>query len=373
MRLGISTRGLSQGSYAISTIVLHLTRKIIELAGSRHEIFLYHNDPRHAELFASTAFQRGYKLNNRFIWDQVWLPYLLKKDKIDIALFVKGTIPELLPCRGAVIFHDLGYFDDQLRPYLSSDTTYMKIMMPRAAKKASMVFTVSEFTKKESIRLFGLDSNKTRVCYEDCSPIYKPVIDQAERNAIRTRYNLPEKFIFCPTSISPRKNLPRILAAFEMVKDKIPHDLVITGGQSIKEKELVERFDSGFYHRVRVLRHIPYEDMPGLYSLADFALYPSLLEGFGMPVLEAFRTGCPILTSNISSIPEVAGDAAFMVDPYNTDQIADGMLKLAEDSPLRQSLIAKGYEQSKKFSWERTARIILDGLEEVEGIQLYIG
>jgi glycosyltransferase involved in cell wall biosynthesis len=364
MKIGISTRGLSQGSYAISTIVLQLTRKIIELADSQHEIFLYHNDLRHAELFASTAIQRGYKLNNRFIWDQVWLPYLLKKDNIDIALFMKGTMPELIPCRGAVIFHDLGYFDDQMRPYLSFNTTYMKTMMSRAATKAAMVFTVSEYTQNDTIRIFGLNPNKTRVCYEDCSPDYKPITDQSTRNAIRTRYDLPEKIIFCPISISPRKNIPRILTAFEKIKDKIPHTLVITGGQSSKEKALVQRFNSGFYQRVQVLGHIPHEDMPGLYSLSDFILYPSLLEGFGMPVLEAFRCGCPILTSNITAIPEVAGDAAYLVDPYDINQIADGALKLATDPELRQTLITKGYWQAKKFSWEGTARIILSALDE---------
>ena len=363
MRLGISTRGLSQGSYAISTIVLHLTRKIIELAGSRHEVFLYHNDPGHVGSFALSAVQRSLGLDNRFMWDQVWLPYAMKKDRIDLALFMKGTMPELLPCRGAVIFHDFGYFDDQLRPYDPFDTLYMKTMMSRAAAKATMVFSDSEFTQNDAMRLFGLERNRSRVCYQDCSPDYVPVTDQAQRNAIRARYQLPEKFIFCPTSISPRKNLIRVLKAFEMVKDTIPHDLIITGGQSSKERELVERFDAGFYHRVQVLGHIPYEDMPALYSLADFALYPSLLEGFGMPVLEAFRSGCPIITSNITSMPEVAGDAAYLVDPYDTDQIANGMLKLGANPTLRRDLIAKGFEQSKKFSWERTARIILDGLE----------
>ena len=103
--------------------------------------------------------------------------------------------------------------------------------------------------------------------------------------------------------------------------------------------------------------------MPGLYSLAGFTLYPSLLEGFGLPVLEAFRCGCPILTSNNSSIPEVAGDAAYLVDPYDTDQIAEGIVKLATDPVLRQTLVARGHVQAKKFSWDRTARSILNALE----------
>ena len=363
MRLGISTRGLSEGSYAISTIVLHLTRKIIELAGAQHEIFLYFNDPQHEKLFASSVFKRSLKLNNRFLWDQFWLPQALAKDRVDLALFMKGTMPVLLPCRGAVMFHDLGYFDQVLRPYHLTETVYMKAMMSKAAMQASLVFTVSKYTRDETIRIFDLDPNKISVCYENCSPIYEPVTDLAKRNAIRDHYHLPDNFIFCPTSISPRKNISRILAAFENAKDGIAHDLVITGGQSIREADLARQINSKHYPRVHVLGEVPQEDMPGLYSLAGFTLYPSLLEGFGLPVLEAFRCGCPILTSNNSSIPEVAGDAAYLVDPYDTDQIAEGIVKLATDPVLRQTLVARGHVQAKKFSWDRTARSILNALE----------
>ncbi len=363
MRLGISTRGLRQGSYAISSIVLHLTRKIIELGGSQHEIFLYFNDPRYEELFAASVSKRSFKMDNRFIWDHIWLPQVIKKDHIDIALFMKGTIPALLPCRGAVIFHDLGYFDAQLRPYRLYETAYMKAMMTRAAKKAYTVYADSEYTRNEAVRIFEIDPNKISVCYQDCSPIYKPVTDKAKKKIVRERYHLPANFIICPTSLSPRKNLSRILDAYQIVQHKIPHEIVFTGGQSWGRNSLVRRIRSEFDQRIHILGHVPDEDMPALYSLADFTLYPSLLEGFGMPVLEAFRCGCPILTSNITSIPEVANDAAFLVNPYKTDQIADGMVKLATDPALRQMLISKGHAQAKKFSWERTARIILDALD----------
>jgi glycosyltransferase involved in cell wall biosynthesis len=104
--------------------------------------------------------------------------------------------------------------------------------------------------------------------------------------------------------------------------------------------------------------------MPTLYNLADFTIYPSLLEGFGLPVLEAFRCGSPVLGSNITSIPEVAGEAAYLVDPYNIDQIAEGMLRLAMDEKLRQDLIKRGHQRARVFSWERTARIILDAIEK---------
>jgi len=364
MRLGISMRGLGRGSYAISTIVLHLVNMLIELAGSRHEIFLYFDDPCHESLFPSSVHKRNVKLKNRFLWDHFWLPQALKKDRLDFALFMKGTMPLSLPCRGAVIFHDLGYFNHELSPYPLHDTLYMKSMMSRAAHQASVVFADSEYTREDAVRIFGIPSEKVVTCHQDCSPDYQPVTDQKQHASVRTRYLLPPRFIFCPTSISPRKNLPRILDAFEQIKDKIPHDLVITGGQASQEQELVRRLHRKIYQRVHVLGEVPHEDMPAIYSLADFTLYPSLLEGFGLPVLESFRCGCPVLTSNVTSIPEVAGGAALLVDPYDTDQIADGMLKLANDSALRESLIAKGYEQGKKFSWEKTAGIILSALEK---------
>ncbi len=362
MKIGISTRGLYQGSYAISTIVLHLSRKLIELAGPSHEIFLYFNDPSYEDLFPSTISKRSFKLKNRFIWDHFWLPQALRKDRVDVALFFKGTMPVMLPCRGAVIFHDLGYFDKQLQPYRPHETLYMKNMMAIAARQACSIFTDSDYTKLKTMKILGADAKKIHTCYEDCSPIFEPVTDIVKQKAIRNRYGLPDKFIFCPVSISPRKNIPRILEAYRMVMDNIPQDIVFTGGQFWGGDNLVQDIKSKHNHRICFLGHVDFEDMPGLYSLADFTLYPSLLEGFGMPVLEAFRCNCPVLTSNITSIPEVAGDAAYLVDPYNINQIADGLEKLATDSSLRQALKTRGSEQAKKFSWEKTAQIILDGL-----------
>jgi glycosyltransferase involved in cell wall biosynthesis len=364
MRIGVSTRGLNQGSYAISSIVSHLSCKIIELSADRHEIFIYVNDPAYFQLFNEFAHKRSFKLKNRFIWDQVWLPQALKKDRLDMALFMKGTMPLLLPCRGAVIFHDLGYFDDTLRPYSFFETIYMKYMMSHAAKKARHVFTDSEYTRAEALRIFGIDSRNVTVCYQNCSSIFKVIKDQNELESVKARYRLPQKFIFSPISLSPRKNLGRILDAFDRIKNLIPHQIVITGGQSWSHKELIRRITSESNNRIMILRDVPQKYMPALYNLADFTLYPSLLEGFGLPVLEAFRCGCPVLTSNISSIPEVAGEAAYLVDPYDLDQITTGILRLATDDQLCQDLIYRGHEQARMFTWDRTARIILNEIDK---------
>ncbi|MBI9043702.1 MAG: glycosyltransferase family 4 protein [Anaerolineaceae bacterium] len=359
MRIGISTRGLNKGSYAIRTIIYHLSTQIIELSAGQHEVFLYFNDPEHEDLFNDSVQKRTCRIQNRFLWDQVWLPAAVKKDQIDIILFMKGTMPLLLPTNAAIIFHDLGYFHDELSAYRKNETIYMKIMMRQAARLSKHIFADSKFTHDEAIEFFKLNPSKINVCYLDCSPLYQPVSENSRIEEVRERYNLPEHFIFFPTSLSPRKNIPRTLEALNTVKDQILQDIVLTGGQAWRVKELIKDIHSGFYDRVHLLGHIPDEDLPVIYSMADFTLYPSLLEGFGMPILEAFRCGSPILTSNITSMPELAGDAAYLVDPYDVEQIAEGIKHLATNTDLRRSLILKGREQQKLFSWEKAAREIL--------------
>lgn len=362
MKLGISTRGLNQGSYAISSMILYIVRELIELTGDDHKIYLYHNDPQHEGLFPSTIKNRSIKIENRILWDHFWLPKMLKKDGIDVALFFKGTISERIPCKSMVFFNDLGYFDTILRPYPVLETIYMRMMMTRAAKKADLVFTISDFTRQEVLRHIGISNNKVNVSYLSCTPDCERVEDSARLDVLRKKYNLSSRFIFCPVSVSPRKNLPRILEAFASVRDLIPHQLVITGSQASGQMELRRGLSEGRYSRVRLLGAVPYEDMPGLYTLADFTLFPSLLEGFGVPLVEAFRCGSPVLTSNITSMPEIAGDAALFVDPYEVKKIADGILKLSFDEGLKADLVRRGKLRSEEFSWRKTAQSILAGM-----------
>jgi glycosyltransferase involved in cell wall biosynthesis len=131
-----------------------------------------------------------------------------------------------------------------------------------------------------------------------------------------------------------------------------------------KSNNIIDRLEGPLVERVHRLGVVPPEDMPVIYSLAQFVIYPSLFEGLGIPVLEAFRCGVPVLTSNQSSLPEVAGDAALIIDPYSCDQIANGIVQLASDEKLRETYIQKGYQQAKKFSWKKSVTIALNWIEE---------
>lgn len=363
MKIGVSMRGLGKGSYAISAIILQLTNTLIDQASEKHEFFLYFDNPDYEKYFPDFVQKRSCNYLNIFLWDHIWLPWAIKNDQLDMSLFMKGTIPFSLSCRAAVIFHDLGYFDRKLKPYTWYDTLYQTFMMPRSAREASIVFADSKSTRDDLLFYTSIEANKIIICHQDCDPIYQPITDEAKLEPVRRKYNLPKNYIFCPTSISPRKNLKRILEAFELIKQHDKIDLVITGGQVTKERALMRKFYSGIFDRVHILGAVPLEDMPSIYSMADFTLYPSLLEGFGLPILEAFRCGCPVITSNITSMPEVAGDAALYVNPYDTQQIADRILRLIVDKGLQKELKLKGFEQAKNFSWKKTASVILKAFE----------
>jgi len=362
MRIGISTRGLNQGSFAISTIIYHLTKNIIELVPNDIEVFIYANDPIFERLFNPDTHMRSKRIYSRLIWDHTWLPSQLKNDKIDIALFMKGTLPFTLSCKGVVIFNDLGYFHDELQPYKYFETIYMKKMLADAGKRASRIFAISEYTSNEAVKILGIDPAKISVFHPDCSPIYKPVADPIILSTVRAAYGLPTNYILCPSSLSPRKNFGRILDAFAVLLDQIPHHLVITGGQSWHARSLIKRIRSEFPQRIRILGNVPQVHMPALYTMAKFTVFPSLLEGFGLPILESFRCGRPVLTSNLASMPEVAGGAAYLVDPYNSGEISTGMHQLATDETLCQEFVEKGFERAKFFSWRKAAAHILSNL-----------
>ena len=357
-------RGINQGSYAISNTILHLTNQLIRFGEKNHQFYLYFNHPDTKSLFPEIQRVRSFSSSNRVFWDHVWLPYAMRKDSLDLALFMKGTTPFFVPNPTATIFHDLGYFYNDIKAYKRLETIYMKFMMRRTAKRSRHLFADSRYTKEDIIKILKVVPEKVSVNYLDCSPIFQVMEDRTFSSRFFETYSIPEKFIFSPVSLSPRKNISRILDAFETIQHRIPHDLVITGGMSWGSQDVSERIRTEFYGRVHILGEIPAEDLPKFYTLAEFSLYPSLLEGFGMPVLESFRCGCPVLTSNVTSIPEVAGEAAFYVDPYNVDEIAKGLLEMASNSELREKLIRLGFLQAEKFSWSNTAKNILSALEQ---------
>lgn len=295
---------------------------------------------------------------------QFKLPHLLKKHKIDIFhgpnfyLPLRGKIPK------AVTVHDLSaqFFPGQhtLRHRLS------QLFFPPSLRKADRIISVSRTTANELTRFASETEAKTRVVHNGIDPIFAPVTE-VEVREIREEFYLPERFILFVGTLEPRKNVGRLVEAYARVKERIGDTkLVIAGGRGWQYNDIFARIDRlCISDDVLCIGYIPFESLPALYSAAHVFAYPSLYEGFGLPPLEAAACGTPVLTSNLSSMPEVMADAAVLIDPMDTEGIAEGLFKLSTDDTLRSDLILKGFSRAAEFSWKTTARKTLEIYREL--------
>jgi hypothetical protein len=288
-----------------------------------------------------------------FILNKVYLPYYLKRNLCNIYHAPAGYyLPDSNTVKKILTIHDL-------RSLKIQDKTFPQdiVSLKKASRKADVCITVSECTKKDVIDLLEVKENKIKVTYLAVDEAFHP-IDKKENESIKAKYNLGEKFIFALGQV-PRKNVKRLIGAFSKFKHKKEFLLVIGGagenGLWVSEyRELIKKLN--LETEVRLIGYIPYNDLPLLYNACEFFIFPSLYEGFGIPILEAMRCGVPVITSNVSSLPEIGQDAVLYVDPYSEEDIARQMEKLTEDKELKRALVAKGASRANEFSWERMAQ-----------------
>jgi glycosyltransferase involved in cell wall biosynthesis len=331
------------------------------LAGyhDRFELHVYYTSEEYLGTFPRLN-EHAIPMQNRFIWDHIALPLALRREGFDLVIYTKNNRPLIAPFRSLVIMYDLGYFYPDLNAYRPLEMVYMKFMMRYSARRAWGIFTISESTRQDVIRLLSVDADRAVSILGDTTGEFAPVTDPAVLQSVQEKYDLTLPFIFYPTDISPRKNIIRLLDAFDQVSTRIPHHLYLTGARAWNAAEILGRIDANETGRVHRLGKVAVEDMAALYSLADFTVYVSLFEGLGLPVLEAFRSGSPLLASCQTSIPELAGDAAYLVDGRSVDQIAEGLLDLAGDDVLKSRLQEAGFARAKKFSWEKTVALAVN-------------
>ncbi len=246
---------------------------------------------------------------------------------------------------------------------------FTRMCLGRTLKHADKIIAVSHSTRKDLLDAFPfLSPHDIAVVHEAAGARYTIIESSARLESCRKRYGLPEKFILFIGTLEPRKNIERLLQAYASVHNKLKLPLVIAGKKGWKYRaifEAVERLQ--IKNSVIFTGYLPESDIPVLYNLAEIFMYPALYEGFGLPVLEAMQSGCPVITSSVSSLPEVAGDAAVLVDPYSAEQIAESMVLLLSDASLRSHYRQAGTEHAKQFSWEKCARETLRIYREASG------
>jgi len=358
MRIGIAARELSVGSLGVKTYLEGLIDSLLK-KDKENEYYIFHFSKADLGSFP-TANEVALESFHKLFWDYFLLPSAIRKNRIDVMLFPKYVIPFFVNCKKIVVVHDLGFYLP-FKIYPLHDIVYIRLMLKSSIRRADHVIAVSQNTKKDIVRIIGIDENDVTVTYEAPNERYKEINDERTLNNVKTKYDLNHPFIFNPSSCDLRKNVVRLLKAFKRIEKKIPHKLFITGRKPRRIREvnkIINKLNIG--KRVKIHSRIPSDDMPAIYNLADLCVYPSLYEGFGLPILEAMSCGCPVIASKTSSMPEIAGDAAILVNPYEEKEITDAMHKVLTNDELKRSLIKKGLRRVQKFSWEKTAEETLE-------------
>ncbi len=297
----------------------------------------------------------------RLVWVQASLPFRVLADRASLLfspvpeVMLMPTVPQV------VVVHDLipMRFPDEFPRHVQ----YFRYLLPVLLKRCRAIVADSEHTKRDLTMFYGIEAGKIRVvpCGYDRSR-YRPGIDVERVKAARS-------YLLYVGILLPHKNLRQLLKGFAFVAPKLPHTLIIAGRKDPRYYPALEAEVRllGLEGRVSFLDYVPADELPALYAGADMLILPSLWEGFGLPVLEAMACGTPVVATDIGPVREVVGDAGFLIDPADPNEMADAVLRVVGDEALRTELIARGFQRAARFSWEATARQILLLLEEVRG------
>ena len=292
----------------------------------------------------------------------------LRKNPVDV-LHVQFTAPPFCPCPVVVSIHDLS-FEHLPQTFKRRSRTQLRLTVRRSARRAARIISLSEHTRRDIIETYGIDAERIRAIPLAAPSHFGPVHDNRELQRVRHTYGIDGDYILSVGSIQPRKNLARLVRAYASLRGKnsaytLPK-LVLVGKCAWLYDETLRALDeTGVRDAVVLTGYVPQADLPALYSGALCFVYPSYFEGFGLPPLEAMKCGAPVIVGNKTSLPEVVGDAALTVDPFDVEAIASAMKRLINDLDLRRDLSVKGKTRAKSFDWRETARKTLAIYEEV--------
>lgn len=299
----------------------------------------------------------------RILWEQFILPFQVWRHKVDVLLSAGMTSPFFCPVTSVLVIYDLQHIN-QPQNFPRLYLFFLKTILYLSAKTADGIITISEHVKGDIIQYYKIGQERILVGYLAVDQDLFFPIGSEDIELIRTKYELPEHYILYAAALLPHKNHERLLQAFKEIHDNMPGmTLVLTGAwETGYDKTMSMISASSLQNSVIMLGWLPFEDIPAIYRGAEIFVYPTLHEGFGLPILEAMASGVPVVCSRIKPLTEVAGDAAFFVDPYDHSDIAKGILSICRDMTLRMTLIEKGRLRAKEFTWQRTALNTLDFL-----------
>jgi glycosyltransferase involved in cell wall biosynthesis len=369
MRIAIDGRKLRD--YGIGTYVRNLLRQLgRQDTTNEYVVFCREHDCDAIEELGPRFRAITETADTYSIAEQFTLPAALRRAGAELFHAPHYVLPPLTPCRSVVTIHDCIHL--RFPQYLPSKLgyAYARTQMWTATHRAARVITVSEASKRDILRYFRVPESRIDVIYNAIDDRFwlEPAADEIAR--VRERYRLTDPFALYAGNIKPHKNLERLIEAFHLLRqnnaDLSNVQLLIIGDEISKYATLRRAVHRHKLHKhVRFFGFVPDQTLAALYRLADVFVFPSLYEGFGLPPLEAMASGTPVIASNVSSLPEVVGDAALMIDPYEPQAIAEAMERVLTDSALRADLRTRGLARAREFSWERSIKRVREIYDEV--------
>ena len=365
MLIGIdASRSVAKKRTGTENYSLNLICHLLALPGD-HRYRLYFNRPPTYESRITNHELRIMPFPR--LWTHLRLSWEMALRPPDLLFVPAHVLPIVHPRRSVVTIHDLGYlYYPQAHRLL--DRVYLDLSTRYNARAATHLIADSAATRCDLIERYGIEPDKITVVYPGYDETtFQPVRDEEAIEAVKARYDIAGDYILFVGTLQPRKNLIRLIKAFSLLQYPMSNiQLLISGKKGWLYEDIFQRVkELGLEEKVVFTGYIPEGDLPALLSGARLFVFPSLYEGFGLPVLEALACGAPVVCSNVSSLPEVAGDAALLVDPLDVEELVAALERVLDDEELRAELIERGFEQVRRFSWERCARETLDVLESV--------
>ncbi len=374
MRIAVNTRLLLHdrldgwGRFAFETL-----RLMVQQHPEHEFIFLFDRKPHPEFIFGANVTPVTVHPQARHpllwhVWFEWMVPSVLRKHKADLFLSPDGYLSLSTDVPSVPVIHDLNFLHSP-GDIPAHHARYLNTHFPRFARKAARIATVSEFSRQDIATHYAIDPQQIDVVFNGVSERFLPLTETA-RAAARTRWADGSPYFIYVGAMHPRKNIARMLQAFDAFKETQASDLrLIMVGNRQWWTDGMEQALQAMRHRDHVIftGRVSEQDLGQLLGGALASVYVSTFEGFGIPIIEAFQADVPVITSNVTSMPEVAGDAALLVDPTSVDGIAEAMRRMVSDPVLRDGLVAKGRVQAQRFTWQRTSSLLWDSMMKALG------
>jgi len=368
MRIGIEAQRIFRTKkHGMDRVVLEVIKQL-QIIDKVNDYFIFVNEGEDRCLEETANFKIITFGGNYPLWEQIKLPKKVKEMKVDLLHCTSNTAPLRIDAKLVLTLHDIIFLEKNnllakgFTPYQKFGNVYRSIVVPRILKHCEKVITVSHFEKENIKQRLPQIKEKLTVIYNGAHPMFQIIQDQDFLESIKKKYDLRNRFFFFFGNTDPKKNTPNLIKAYALYASeaKVPIPLVIVDySEQLIEEQLRKLGKLELKKFIDVKGYITNTDIPAILNLSECLLYPSQRESFGIPIVEGMACGTPVITSNTSSMPEIAGDAALLVDPYSIEEMAQAMHKVEENKPFINELVARGLERAKQFTWLKAAETTL--------------